>query len=74
MSPVGAIFVPFPLETGTNLLHLRPPPVVERVSTSSIVPLGLDVADIFSMACIDILQHRTRSPAFRGSFLVMSMA
>ena len=25
MSPVGAIFVPFPLKTGTNLLHPRPP-------------------------------------------------
>ena len=26
MSPVGAIFVPFPPETGTNMLHPRPPP------------------------------------------------
>ena len=26
MSPVGAIFVPFPPKTGTNLLHPRPPP------------------------------------------------
>ena len=32
MSPVEAIFVPFPPKTGTNLLHLRPPPpIVERV-------------------------------------------
>ena len=26
MSPVGAIVVPFPPKTGTNLLHPRPPP------------------------------------------------
>ena len=26
MSPVGAIFVPFPPKTGTNMLHPRPPP------------------------------------------------
>ena len=26
MSPVGAVFVPFPPKTGTNLLHPRPPP------------------------------------------------
>ena len=26
MSPVGAIFVPFPLKTGTKLLHPLPPP------------------------------------------------
>ena len=26
MSPVGAIFVPFPLKTGTKLFHPRPPP------------------------------------------------
>ena len=33
MSPVGAIFVPFPLKTGTNLLHPLPPSIVERVAT-----------------------------------------
>ena len=26
MSPVGAVFVPFPPNTGTNLLHPPPPP------------------------------------------------
>ena len=31
MSPVGAIFVPFPPKTGTNMLHPRPPPIVELV-------------------------------------------
>ena len=31
MSPVGAIFVPFPLKTGTKLLHPLPPSIVERV-------------------------------------------
>ena len=33
MSPVGAIFVPFPPRTGTKMLHPRPPPppIVERV-------------------------------------------
>ena len=25
MSPVGAIFVPFPPKTGTNMLHYLPP-------------------------------------------------
>ena len=29
MSPGGAIFVSFPLKTGTNLRH-SPPPIVER--------------------------------------------
>ena len=29
--PVGAIFVPSLRKTGTNLLHPRPPPIVERV-------------------------------------------
>ena len=32
MSPLRAIFVPFPPKTRTNLLHpLPPPPIVERV-------------------------------------------
>ena len=31
MSPVGAIFVPFPPKTGGKLLHPRPSPIVERV-------------------------------------------
>ena len=31
MSPLGAIFVPFPPKTRTNLLHPPPPPIVERV-------------------------------------------
>ena len=30
-APVGAIFEPFPPKTGTNLLHPRPSPIVERV-------------------------------------------
>ena len=34
MSPVETIFVPFPPNTGTNLLHPRPPPIVERVECS----------------------------------------
>ena len=32
MSPVGAVFVPFPPKTGTNILHPRPPSIVELVS------------------------------------------
>ena len=35
MSPVGAIFVSFPPKEGTNLLHPRPPPIVERVGYPS---------------------------------------
>ena len=31
MSPVGAIFVPFPPKMGTNMLHPLPPPIVELV-------------------------------------------
>ena len=31
MSPIGVIFVPSPPKTGTKMLHLRPPPIVERV-------------------------------------------
>ena len=31
MYPVGAIFVPFPLKTGTHLLHPLPPSIVERI-------------------------------------------
>ena len=33
MSPVGAIFALFPRKTGKELLHPRPPPIVERVET-----------------------------------------
>ena len=33
MYPVGAIFVPFPLKTGTHLLHPLPPSIVERIFT-----------------------------------------
>ena len=40
MSPVGAVFVPFPPKTRTNLLHPRPPPIVERV-VSQIYLFGL---------------------------------
>ena len=32
MSSVGTIFVPFSPQTGTNMLHPRPPPFVELVS------------------------------------------
>ena len=32
MSPVGAIFMPFPHKTGTNMLHPRPPLIVELVN------------------------------------------
>ena len=45
MSPVGAIFVPFPFKTGKKLLHPLPPSIVERVmcksrqSCSSTIPL-----------------------------------
>ena len=31
MSPVGAIFVPFTPKTGTNMIHPRPPAIVELV-------------------------------------------
>ena len=43
MSPVGAIFVPFPPKTGTNMLHPRPPPIVELVS------LGIVMRGRFAM-------------------------
>ena len=33
MSPVGAIFVPFPPKTRTTLLDLRPPSIVELVKS-----------------------------------------
>ena len=35
MSPVGAVFVPFPPKPGTNMLHTLPPPIVELVYVSS---------------------------------------
>ena len=38
MSPVGAIFVPFPLKTGTNLLHPLPLSIVERVFRGNCEP------------------------------------
>ena len=31
MSPEGAVLVPFPPKTGTNILQPRPPPIVELV-------------------------------------------
>ena len=36
MSPVGAIFVPFSLKTGTNLLHPLLPSIIERVASQSV--------------------------------------
>ena len=41
MSPVGAISMPFPLKTGTNVLHPRPPPpIVERVGCTGLWAAG----------------------------------
>ena len=37
MSPVGAIFVPFPPKTGTNMIH--PPPQSLNLSTTYRIPL-----------------------------------
>ena len=48
MFPVGAIFVPFPPKTGTNLLHPRPlPPIVEQL------PVGnyLHDLDVYNLCC-----------------------
>ena len=45
LSPVGAGFVPFPPKTGTNLLHLRPPPIVDRVSNHILKTLEKPVRD-----------------------------
>ena len=39
VSPVGAIFVPFPPKTGTNMLHPRPPSIVELVFLPSATAL-----------------------------------
>ena len=36
MSPVGAIFVPFPPKTETDMLHFRPPPIVELIVELSV--------------------------------------
>ena len=43
MSPVGAIFVPSPPKTGTDLLHPRHPPIVERVISGSIPTSSLSM-------------------------------
>ena len=40
MFPVGAIFVPFPPKTGTNMLHPRPPAIVELVYPQAKSPGG----------------------------------
>ena len=39
MSPVGAIFVPSPPKTGTNLLHSLSPPIVGRVGVGPEISL-----------------------------------
>ena len=36
MSPVGAIFVPFLPQTGTNMLHPRPPPPIVELALSTV--------------------------------------
>ena len=33
VSPVGAIFVPFPPKSGTNMLHPRPPPPIVELGS-----------------------------------------
>ena len=35
MSPVGAVFVPFPPKTETTMLYPRPSPIVELVTSAS---------------------------------------
>ena len=36
MSPVGAVFVPFSLKTGTNFVHPLLPSIIERVASQSV--------------------------------------
>ena len=56
MSPVGAIFVSLLPKTGTNLLHPRPSPIVERVRFSFAFPLPSkgtkEVARILANLCL----------------------
>ena len=47
MFPVKAIFVLFPPKTGANLLHPRPPPIVERVfGRHDEIEVGFSVGNI----------------------------
>ena len=56
MSSVEAIFVPFPPKTGTNLLHHRPPPIVERVLSTC---RSRDSASCYSRSNISPAEEET---------------
>ena len=69
MSPVGAIFVPFPPKTGTNLLHPSPPPFVERVGEAFAAYRQQEVksgADMHLMVVGEHLYVLLRTPYRRG--------
>ena len=54
MSPVGTIFLLFPLKTGTNLLHPLPPSIVERVFRGIFwLKIFLETIDFFSRNILD---------------------
>ena len=49
MSPVEDIFVPSPPQTGTNLLHPRPFPVIERVRTGARIVISICVNEVYTV-------------------------
>ena len=64
MSPVGAIFVPFSLKTGTNMLHPPPPPIVELVARLTSIMLSHSVSastPVSSITCPDAHERLTLS-------------
>ena len=69
MSPVGAIFVPFPPKTGTNLLHPRPPPIVYRVFLRSYAV----VSSLFILFVFFKKKMYIVTMSFAGYFLVLSL-
>ena len=59
MSPVGAIFVPFPPKTGKNMLHPRPLPIVQRMRNRwffAILEIMTTDEDLSQWNCYDGLQ------------------
>ena len=68
MSPVEAIFVPFPPKTGTNLLHPLPPPIVERVSSASFPCYHARLKRLKEFSAEDESDRDTQTIWMRSSF------
>ena len=57
MFPVGAIFVPFPPKTGTNMLHSLPPQSLNLYTQLSMIFENSDIFGIFRTSVTLLLSY-----------------